>query len=803
MDISPAENEPTAEAIGSLDEEKLLEWIQKKLPSLRETDNSDRFLKSRINGQVFLVGAGDVDFFMEAGLAFGPSFELAELAQNVIGDREQAGLAEPSDTTFKKRRLDSGINPELLNVAKRARERRELVVKKIITIDQDAAARPSNVAVQPSGAAIELSGVVAEFSSPTFDTKLPFPFVGTAVPKQFKVGDGDEGDWFYVGRERFTELLDLLRTVQRRCDLSALWVYGTKGYGKSHLLAALVCYLVAQKERVVYIPDCWECIKDPVEYVQVAMLFAWADDPTIQDEIITLNTWEMIYRFFHRHRKIIFVIDQMNVFEESDNSQDKDSGLKKETCRWLTLCRAEYPAILSTSPNYRSYLRQRIDDSNEDTMHVYGGFTTREMEQWWERNSKVTLGDYTKAQIEDITGCIPWLLDVCVVDGKIDLNVMAFRDIYHQAADFEQKIKTETRDKPLQWKLHYEYVKACFSRRHIPIGSPCWPKLIDHRYFYHYQYKPSDEDVAGDYGNYTCGLARNAVAAELLASKVDFTDTYFLRSSSNFINPSVAGFMMEYAVLSSIGLNGLAIGATIQKPMDIIIFRGATPNFRECITDGPVLYRPDKFNFKGIDGVIVQIETRPKLKGKGTQKRDAEEEKEKLFMYPFQITLAPDSHSDSHETFFNRYDKWTEGLKEFDIVPEFLWITPKPRSLIEHGEKSRPKWPAHRERYVSLEDVNKDWRWYLRELQDKEMSGDTGTEGQGTTEQGVQRHTGAEEQGDTGKQGDAEEQEMAEGGIKKRLRPRKVMPRDGVSKEDSRRRVRGERAQRGRGTRSK
>ena len=251
----------------------------------------------------------------------------------------------------------------------------------MMTIDQDAAARPSNVAVQPSDAVIELSRVVAEFSSPTFDSKLPFPFVGTEVPQRFKVRDGDEGDWFYVGRERFTELLDLLRIVQQRRDHSALWVYGTRGYGKSHLLAALVCYLVAQKERVVYIPDCWSCVKDPVEYVQVAMLFAWADDPTIQDKIITLNTREMIYRFFQRQKKSIFVIDQMNAFGKSDNGEDKNGGLKREIYRWLTRCQAEHPAVLGTSANYQTYLyqaylQQTMNGTNEDTMHVYGGFTT-------------------------------------------------------------------------------------------------------------------------------------------------------------------------------------------------------------------------------------------------------------------------------------------------------------------------------------------------------------------------------------------------------------------------------------------
>ena len=267
-----------------------------------------------------------------------------------------------------------------MDVAKRASEQRELVVKKIIAIDQDAA-RPSNAAVQPSGAAVELSGAVAKLSSPTFDVKFPFPFVGYVVPRRFKVEHGDERYWFYVGRERFTELLDSFRILQQKRDHSVLWVYGTKGYGKSHLLAALVCYLVARKERVVYIPDCWKCIDNPVGYVRAAMLFAWADDPTIQDEIITLNTQEMIYRFFQRRKKSIFVIDQMNAFGKSDNGEYKDGGLWKETYKWLTRCRAGHPAVLSTSANYQTYLyqlslRRTMNGTNEDTMYVYSGFTT-------------------------------------------------------------------------------------------------------------------------------------------------------------------------------------------------------------------------------------------------------------------------------------------------------------------------------------------------------------------------------------------------------------------------------------------
>ena len=122
--------------------------------------------------------------------------------------------------------------------------------------------------------------------------------------------------------------MELLKSLQRwPCNRSALWVYGTRGYGKSHLLAALVYYLSAGKERVVYIPDCRECLKDPIPYFQAAMLFSWADDNDMQKEIIRLDTFEKIYHFFKRWENIIFVIDQMNALVESDND---DSTTAKE-----------------------------------------------------------------------------------------------------------------------------------------------------------------------------------------------------------------------------------------------------------------------------------------------------------------------------------------------------------------------------------------------------------------------------------------------------------------------------------------
>ena len=263
-------------------------------------------------------------------------------------DSEQAGLAEPPDAASKRRRLDSEIDAEL---AKRARERRDHIREKIKTLGQ----LPDDTDQLPNAA--------VQLSNPAFHTKLPFPFVGS-VPARFKVGSDSEENWFYAGRKMFAEILDRLRHVQNAGNRSGLWVYGTKGYGKSHLLAALVCYLAAQEEPVVYIPDYRECVKSPVTYVQAAMLFAWADDKTIQDEIITLDTQEKIKHFFNRHPNAIIFIDLVN-----------GCSWEGEVKRWLDSCRAWHTTILSTSASYKSYLETSQDQSTEETIYVYGGFT--------------------------------------------------------------------------------------------------------------------------------------------------------------------------------------------------------------------------------------------------------------------------------------------------------------------------------------------------------------------------------------------------------------------------------------------
>ena len=53
--------------------------------------------------------------------------------------------------------------------------------------------------------------------------------------------------------EKFTELLEKVEELKNGAYSSGLLLYRTTNYRKSHLLAALACYLTAAVKRVIYI----------------------------------------------------------------------------------------------------------------------------------------------------------------------------------------------------------------------------------------------------------------------------------------------------------------------------------------------------------------------------------------------------------------------------------------------------------------------------------------------------------------------------------------------------------------------
>lgn len=115
-----------------------------------------------------------------------------------------------------------------------------------------------------------------------------------------------------MGREKFADLWEKVEELKSSL-YTKLCLYGTSGYGKPHILAALACLLTRSGDRVLYLPDCRIMLDDPVEYVMTAML-TFADDIKIQREIKMLKAEASIKSFFnkYRHPMIFFLADQIN-----------------------------------------------------------------------------------------------------------------------------------------------------------------------------------------------------------------------------------------------------------------------------------------------------------------------------------------------------------------------------------------------------------------------------------------------------------------------------------------------------------
>src|SRR5438045_1253185 len=196
------------------------------------------------------------------------------------------------------------------------------------------------------------------------------------MPTRFNVDISDvENKWSFVGREKFAKLVEDFEMVLESCQYTGLWVYGTEGYGKSHLLAVVVCYLIARGKRVVYIPDCRECLNEPLSYILPSMLFAWADDETMQRKIMELNSVDDFDRLIEYRRDIVMVFDQMDGLDILDNEDKEIERYKGNLYKWLIGFRAAHKAVLGTSANNRSFRLMNLDQTSEINMRLYRGLT--------------------------------------------------------------------------------------------------------------------------------------------------------------------------------------------------------------------------------------------------------------------------------------------------------------------------------------------------------------------------------------------------------------------------------------------
>jgi predicted ATPase len=111
----------------------------------------------------------------------------------------------------------------------------------------------------------------------------PFP-LHNKFPRRFDMSNAKT--FSFMGRDRFAEVWETWRKINGdTLHRQAMYIYGSMGYGKSHILAALVCLLICSGERVIYVPGCGQAFKESLVYMKTAFLFAFCDSPLDLEKI--------------------------------------------------------------------------------------------------------------------------------------------------------------------------------------------------------------------------------------------------------------------------------------------------------------------------------------------------------------------------------------------------------------------------------------------------------------------------------------------------------------------------------------
>jgi energy-coupling factor transporter ATP-binding protein EcfA2 len=182
-----------------------------------------------------------------------------------------------------------------------------------------------------------------------------------------------------MGRESFHDLWKLVSAMNADGGNSQIHVYGTMGFGKSHILAALAGLLARKGKRVVYLPDCRQMVVHPLVYIQSALLCTFADPPSsaMRAKIRRLKSNDDLLAFCSSiQTPMYFIVDQMNALEAEELNEDSiPNSAKFDLVKLLQEIFLGHLVIKSASANYRTaqYTRQR--QLGEEQISMMGGLS--------------------------------------------------------------------------------------------------------------------------------------------------------------------------------------------------------------------------------------------------------------------------------------------------------------------------------------------------------------------------------------------------------------------------------------------
>ncbi|KAH9953864.1 hypothetical protein BGW80DRAFT_1451367 [Lactifluus volemus] len=512
-----------------------------------------------------------------------------------------------------------------------------------------------------------------DLSDPSKITALPFPSPFSMPFQRFQSKEIKGIKHFeYMGRSQFHQLQKRLESETFLERSESLYLYGTSGSGKSHLLAALVFQLVRARKRVFYIPDCSRLLQDPTSTMWAAYHFAFYESPALGTIIDPHNVDAWIRSM---GTNLYVIVDQVNALETTPDDSLKE--MKVQALRWLGILRENHRYIFSASANEISNREAYRTQSGISVIPIFGGMSEAETEQWFILHDRQIprLSDEQRRLVEHLTGRIPLLLrhlfNMANFDEQKFREITDLRNVGLQVSQFF-RTKYESQD-PLSQKTYLGIMKACVRGGHV------WDNdrsLYDLRHFF--------VDQEGT-GHFTCGFAFEAMTLMLrmYGDVPPFLEQSWYDAVSQFNNPVFKGFLAEQICLSNIASNGLTAVDQRLGQMSTANFEG-DPDFGEFLsTDHTTcLYIPIRYNFVAVDGVILLLDR---------QSRDA-------VMFPLQFTLSQ-SHEDSDKQFHTMlWPKWSEQIISagFKVQSTFVWIDKKQpleqvKVLRSHNKVISPK----------------------------------------------------------------------------------------------------------------
>ena len=214
------------------------------------------------------------------------------------------------------------------------------------------------------------------YSNPQNCHSIPFPFSFSEPPERFSVQDGK---FEYMGREMFREVHKTVSSLKPGGGGTRLYIQGTMGFGKSHILAALACLLYRQGNVVVFIHDVRALLLDPLPYIKSALLCTFAG-PSFKEErnrIRACKSMNAISPFYHGIRSFPYlIVDQINALELSDLNTDSVARETKDACRvFINSLSVGSFTITSASANHQTAKYMEKKQTNEIKLPMMGGMS--------------------------------------------------------------------------------------------------------------------------------------------------------------------------------------------------------------------------------------------------------------------------------------------------------------------------------------------------------------------------------------------------------------------------------------------